>query len=266
MLKPETNTEKIINERFPFLFVKLDEAFKAVKSKSNKIESTSDGAMRRKLNIEAAEAHVIYLSYLSCKCLIGTHLNNMRPYSSSISECLKEFDATLKILEDVYTKLIDVRLPDLFPIHDSLEDIPETRKYALFRKIGLYSDLLEKTADLAKFQNANFLLELRSRFVIVLKNSMDYRNLAQKIDPRNKDFRVHKEFFDILLVEIESIANKYRKAYETDRLVSYMERGVYFLEALKKILFYTQRNDNILTIDRTIKGWKRKLASDRQKR
>lgn len=135
-------------------------------------------------------------------------------------------------------------------------------KGELFKQVGFLIDSLGFIyGDNSKWK-WNF-LNLKGRIIVVMKNSIDLRELISKLNPALPEYSKQMDLLNLILEKTESIAEDYRKKYElTDKTIDDMKNALSFISLRRQLSILLGHSEEVEIFKKKFNIWNKKLNED----
>ncbi|TVQ39998.1 MAG: hypothetical protein EA384_05355 [Spirochaetaceae bacterium] len=182
-----------------------------------------------------------------------------------LNDARKSCYQSIIFLEQVVTSLIDAPYSDYSERLDLIADYPDSRRYALARKLGFTIQSVEDDfGDNSKWRWS--FVELEGRYATVTKNLINMKTVIAGMDPRVEGYEARVGHLALAKELLQRAADRYREKYELSTLrIDDFKLAIAYLAALRRIqmmLGETQQSD---VIKKKIDVWKSKMETDERK-
>jgi len=184
----------------------------------------------------------------------------------ALNEARKTMYRSVIYLEEIVSNYIDSPYSDYEERLAAIENVDETHRYLLARKMGLTLDLLKSGyGDNTKWKWT--FVELEGRFAVVVKNMLNLRNAVQNTDPRSPDYEPTVYHLRLIKKLLSQSADRYREKYElsTSRLDDF-KLGINFLSSLRRLHIAIGDREDAEIVKKKLEIWSAKLDSDLRKK
>jgi hypothetical protein len=239
----------------------------ALDEKENEMRLTlKKGDMGGNVNrIELAEDSLIKVSYYIVLNSISIAMLGVKneSYLNDARKCLYK---SIIYLEEAVSNYIDVPFSDYEENLISIEQIDDTHRYHIVRKLGYSIDAVEESFG----QNSKWkwsFVELLGRFATVAKNLIDLKSLFRNLDPRIEGYDERMNWISFVKNLLQSAADKYREKYElSTQRIDDIKLAINYLGALKRLLVAMNDVSNLEIVKKKMDVWSTKMEADLKKR
>lgn len=168
-------------------------------------------------------------------------------------------------LEDVVSNYLDAAFSDYSEMLDAIDAYPETRRYALCRKIGFTIQSVEEDFGENTKWRWSF-VELEGRYATVTKNLLNMKTLVAGLDPRVDGYEERLAHLKLVKGLLKRSADRYREKYElsTTRIDDF-KQAIAFLAALKRVHTVLGETDQADQVKKQADVWKAKMEADEKR-
>jgi hypothetical protein len=217
---------------------------------------------------EFYQASILLLQTISERIAVGIAAIHLASYRRDdyFLEARKDILNCISMLERVYSHYLDVPFSDYSEMQKQILHIDEMERYKHISQLGFYITLLEHVhPSMDKWQWV--FAEIKGRFAIVAKNSIDLSSLHTLLQPGAPHLAERHSYITWVVGLLEKIAEDYRLKYE---VVSYNSmdfyRAISYLSGLKRFYLFIGRDNQITEITKKIEIWEAKLLNDERKK
>jgi hypothetical protein len=215
--------------------------------------------------IELAEDNLIKVSYYVVLNSLSISMLGVKN-ESYLNEARKCLYKSIIYLEEALTNLIDVPYSEYEDNLKSIEQIDDTHRYHLVRRLGFSIDTVEESfGDNSKWKWS--FVELLGRFATVAKNLLDLKSIFKNLDPRIDGYSERMNWITFVKNLLQTAADKYREKYElVTQRIDDIKLAINYLSALKRLHVALNDAPNLEVIKKKIEVWSTKMENDLKKR
>lgn len=253
--------EKEKKEQYQQLSQPIKEEIKSLEKKIQEIEVSSlknNKIGKYKFFLVANLYTDIAISYIKMNRL-SMHIMDLKQ-DEILENARKALYNAIANLEKLVGSTID---EDLNDVSERLKDTPQMtpyRKLNLFKKIEYTLKILSEELEGGKWKYK--LLEMFSKFAVVVKNSINFRELTS-MDPMNPNYKYYNELVAYAKDLLRKSADEYREKYEiSGHEVPDMRKAQEFLKAILRICNVLSQYDEAKEVKKIIETWNKKMEED----
>ena len=143
--------------------------------------------------------------------------------------------------------------------------VSNIERFHWFQRLGFLIDRL----DLMHEDNSKWkwsFVDLLGRFVAVMKNFLDVREMIKGLDPAFAYYAEYRDMFSVMVRSMEEIAERYRHKYEhTNKNVDDMKKALQFIAFHRRLCNLVGNNEKSLLLKKQHQAWSKKLEEDLKK-
>jgi hypothetical protein len=216
------------------------------------------------LKVSQVETVLELASYYSVMNLLSVSLLDMRN-DALLNEARKVIYKAIILLESVVSSHVDAPFSEYEERLAALDAFGDAERYALVRKLGFAIDSVEAAfGDNSKWRWG--FVEIEARFATIVKNLINFRTLAARLDPRHASYKVVASHVDLCRRLLQQAADRYREKYELSTLrFEDMKLAIEYLSALRRVHIMLGESDEADIVKKKVEVWKNKMEQDQRK-
>lgn len=243
-------------------YIKISEdKVKTVSLLENEFNSKEQGFELRAREISLEFLKIVSYPLAACKLFYAHQLPISESWLSLIRSLLVKM---LQYEELVFSHHLDNSFSEILERVKILDLTLEEQLLYLQKTSLILEDLRNFSESHSKIRFV--WIDLIERIVKVMKNSLDYSQLAKNLNPTSPQYETAFSVYFLIKEALSKAAESLRNRYELkNQQGDDLEKAIVFLEILKRILGLTRNSQEVNTLIRKQEVWKAKLKADRLK-
>ena len=142
------------------------------------------------------------------------------------------------------------------------EKLNNIERFEMMKKLGFAIDRIKYVYGEQSKWKWSF-VELEGRFIVVVKNMIDFPLLIKNLDPSIPGYAKRMDIINILLDGIKTCSEQYRNKYElTNRSIEDMNKALEYVSYESRIAMLLGENDKAENLKKQHQIWHKKLQED----
>lgn len=263
MAKVSKEAKHLYSEKISEYKRSLEETTKKVNQMKLILQRDDSGASYKRLSI-ADET----MSLVALYCIMNRLSLDLLGIKNEffINEARKACYECLILLEEVFSDLVNAPFADYKDNFIEIATYPVDAKYRLIKKLGFSINMVKDAFGENSKWKMSF-VDLEGRHAVISHNSIDFKNIAKELDPRERElFTMHISFIEMTIRALNDSANNFRLKYElTTNKLDDFRRAILILATLKRLYSYIGKKKELAEVQKKVDVWKMKLKSDMEK-